>query len=61
MYVRIRKVKKNELVPGDENIMVATTKQGSIIEVGPGVMEWWDGLEWKKIPVVEENDMVDPV
>lgn len=61
MYVRVRKVKKNELVPGDESIMVATTKAGSIIEVGPGVMEWWDGLQWNKVPVVEEDNKEDPV
>lgn len=61
MYLRVRKLKKEELKSGQHVIMVAEhTATGSII-TKPGLLEWWDGVEWKSINIVETDDQLEPV
>lgn len=62
MYLRIRKIDKNNLITGEHTLMIATTQSRvGAIEMNPGVLEWWDGIEWKRVEIVDEKDTKDPV
>jgi len=56
MYLRLRKLETAELKPGDVSIMVATelSIKGNI-SMHPARLEWWDGLEWHQVKIVEKD------
>ncbi len=62
MYLRIRVLDPNELSTGAQVIMIAKqqTKVGAILSQ-PGVLEWWDLIEWNEVKIVEKDaDMKSP-
>lgn len=57
MYLRIRKLDPDELKPGDHVLMIAQHMGLGVkaITMKPGQLEWWDGLEWHKVKVVDKD------
>lgn len=61
MYLRVRKLNKSELKTGQHVLMVAEHMANGSIVTKPGLLEWWDGIEWKSINIVETEDQMEPV
>lgn len=56
MYLRIRKLDKESLETGKHVLMIAEqlSKVGAIA-MKPGVLEWWDGVSWNEVKVVDQD------
>lgn len=65
MYLRLRKLIKEDIQPGEEVLMMA--EQGPKIEgrlailMKPVQLEWWDGIDWHPVRFVEATDETEPV
>lgn len=55
MYLRIRRLGTNTPKQGDYVVMLARQGVGTSIAMFPGQLEWWDGLEWHEVKIVEED------
>ncbi len=55
MYLRIRQLDPEDVKTGEKCIVTATTLEGRQIAMRPGVMEWWDGLQWNTVQVVPKD------
>jgi hypothetical protein len=55
MYLRIRKLNPDDIKEGEHVVMVAKQLKGKAISMQPGQLEWWDGLDWHEVRIVEKD------
>jgi len=62
MYLRIRKLSIDKVDDGEYNVVLAksgaqrsNTQLGRPMKMEPGVLEWWDGITWNPVNIVDED------
>lgn len=58
MYLRLRKLDKNKLPLNGQALVAAkvTNPTRGTIDLTPVQLEWWDGIIWQKVSIVEVDD-----
>lgn len=67
MHLRIRRIAIENLKEDDYNVVLAKSgaptlpnKTGRPMKMEPGVLEYWDGLSWWPVKIVEEDNDKSP-